>query len=167
MSKAIFLDRDWVLNKKAPEHEYVNSVQEFFWIPKAKDLIKFCNDSGRKVFVVTNQQGVWKWITKPHELQKIHDTIQKDLAKIWAKIDKFYVCPHLEVEDCECRKPKPGMILQAFKEFPEIEWEKCCLIGDSLTDINAGDSVGLKTLRIASDWLQKEYDKVMSFLQKQ
>ena len=93
---------------------------------------------GFLIIVITNQSVINRQIITIKELEEIHSTIQKFLMKSNTSIDKFYFCPHRPDENCDCRKPKPGLILQAINEF-SIDVSKSWMIGDSKTDIQAGE----------------------------
>ena len=100
---------------------------------------------GFLIIVITNQSVINRRIITIEELEKIHSTIQKFLIKNKTSIDKFYFCPHRPDENCECRKPNPGLILQAMNEF-SIDASKSWMVGDSITDIQAGEKAGCKTI---------------------
>jgi len=147
MNKAVFFDRDGVLNE---EVGYLFEVEKFRWIDGAVDSIKFCNEKNFLVIVVTNQSGVARNFYTEDDVKKIHDFMQTDLKKFSAHIDAFYYCPHHPegvVEKykkiCDCRKPKPGMILQAAKDF-DIDLKQSILFGDSQRDIEAANNAGVK-----------------------
>ena len=97
------------------------------------------------IIVITNQSVINREIITIRELEEIHSTIQKFLMKSKTSIDKFYFCPHRPDENCDCRKPKPGLILQAINEF-SIDVSKSWMVGDSKTDIQAGEKAGCKTI---------------------
>ena len=146
MRKAIFFDRDGVLNE---EVGYLHEVEKFHWIDGAKETIKLCNEKNIAAIVVTNQSGVARGFYTEDDVKKIHAFMQDDLKKIGAHIDAFYYCPHhpegtVEIyrKVCDCRKPKAGMIFQAAKDF-NIDLEKSILIGDSQRDIESAKNAGL------------------------
>ena len=146
MITAIFFDRDGVLNE---EVGYLWEIEKFKWIDGARDAIKFCNERGILTIVVTNQSGIARGMYTAREVNALHDFMQKSLAEVGAHIDGFYFCPHhphgevaqFSVE-CNCRKPKPGMILQACKDF-KINPAQAILFGDSERDIEATKAAGL------------------------
>ena len=138
-SKAIFLDRDGVINRKPPDHDYVKSVSELKLLPGIKSAIKFLKNKGYLSVVVTNQRG----ISLGHFN---HDT----LAEIHAHINfiaALYYCHHAYHHQCNCRKPKPGLILQAASEL-NIDLSVSHLIGDSQTDIQAAHAAGVKSAHL-------------------
>ena len=147
MNKAIFFDRDGVLNE---EIGYLYEIEKFKWIDGAREAIKFCNEKNFLTIVVTNQSGVARGYYTEDDVKKIHNFMQEDLKNFSAHIDAFYYCPHhpeSEIEIykkiCDCRKPKPGMILQAAKDF-DIDLKNSILFGDSQRDLDAAKNAGLK-----------------------
>ena len=147
MRRAIFFDRDGVLNE---EVGYLWEIERFHWIDGAREAIKLCNDHGFLTVVVTNQGGIAKGLYTPLDVDKLHQRMQNDLAELDAHIDAFYYCPHHPdgiIEslkgDCTCRKPKPGMILHACKNF-DIDPAQSILFGDSLRDIEAAAAAKLR-----------------------
>jgi len=142
-NKAVFLDRDGVLNKK--REDYVKSIKELEIFPNIAEEISKLKMKGFLIIVITNQSVINRQIITIKELEEIHLTIQKFLKKSKTCIDKFYFCPHRPDENCDCRKPKPGLILQAINEF-SIDASKSWMVGDSKTDIQAGEKAGCKTI---------------------
>ncbi len=147
MIRAIFFDRDGVLNE---EVGYLWEIERFKWIDGARDAIKFCNERGILTVVVTNQSGIARGLYTARDVEILHDFMQKSLAEVGAHIDKFYYCPHHpkgSVEEfsvvCDCRKPKPGMILKACEDF-KIEPAQAIMFGDSERDIEAAKAAGLR-----------------------
>ena len=147
MRRAIFFDRDGVLNE---EVGYLWQVERFKWIDGAREAIKLCNERGFLTVVVTNQGGIAKGLYTAREVDELHAFMQRELAKLNAHIDAFYFCPHHEkgtVEGfnivCDCRKPKPGLILRACKEL-DIDPAQSILFGDSERDIGAAEAAGLR-----------------------
>lgn len=147
-SWTIFLDRDGVLNKHLPE-DYVKKASEFEWINGSKETVKLLSEKAGKVIVVTNQQGIGKKLMSELDLQDIHYKMQNDIEALGGKIDRAYYCPHLKHINCKCRKPKIGMALQAKEEFPMIDFSKSILVGDSMTDIQFGQSLGMFTIYLS------------------
>lgn len=149
--KAIFLDRDGVINKHIG---FLRKADEFELVPGVIDGIKAINKSGYLAIVVTNQPVIARGECTFEELQRIHDKMETELGKEGAFLDAIYVCPHhkdkgFEGErpeykfDCDCRKPKPGLLLQAAKDF-NIDLSQSYMIGDSERDVEAGRNAGCK-----------------------
>ena len=142
MIEAIFFDRDGVLNE---EVGYLWKVEEFIWVAGARDAIKFCNERGILTIVVTNQSGIARGLYTSKDVKNLHAFMQRSLAEVGAHIDGFYFCPHHPdfSGECACRKPKPGMILQACKDF-KINPAQAILFGDSKRDIEAAEAANLR-----------------------
>jgi D-glycero-D-manno-heptose 1,7-bisphosphate phosphatase len=156
-NKAVFLDRDGVLNKK--RDDYVKSIKELEIFPNIGEEISKLKIKGFLIIVITNQSVINREIITIKELEEIHSSIQKFLMKSKTSIDKFYFCPHRPDENCECRKPNPGLIKQAINEF-SIDASKSWMVGDSITDIQAGENAGCKTI------LLKKNDSFTNILKK-
>lgn len=149
--KAIFLDRDGTINKMVG---FVTKPEQFELIEGAAEAIKAINKSGYLAIVVTNQPVIARGDCTFEDLQTIHDKMETELGKVGAFVDAIYVCPHhtdkgFEGErpeykcNCYCRKPKPGLLLQAAKDF-NIDLSESYMIGDSLRDVKAGENAGIK-----------------------
>lgn len=150
---AAFLDRDGVINKDV---DFPRSASDVEILPWVAESIKRLNDQGVLVVVVTNQSGVARGYFSETTLADIHEKIRNLLAEKGARIDAIYYCPHLPGADneeyaieCDCRKPAPGMILQAASELG-IDPARSFLVGDSERDIEAGKSAGCYTFLVAS-----------------
>lgn len=142
---AVFLDRDGVLNYKMPEPEYICSWEQFQFIPGAIEAALQLQQAGFLLFIVTNQRGVARSRISSEDLQEIHSRMLRILANHGVKIAKVYICPH--EGGCECRKPKPGMLLRAAAEFGVL-LPQSWMIGDSISDVHAGRRAGCKTMLI-------------------
>lgn len=156
MNKAVFLDRDGIINKKPLPHDYVKKWSEFKFIPRIEKLIKRANKKGLLVIVVTNQRGIARGLMTKKNVEEIHRKMKEVLKRKGAKIDAIYYCPHNVKDNCRCRKPKPGMLLQAAKDF-NISLKESVIIGDDETDIGTGKEAGCKTILIRNN---QEYQSV-------
>jgi len=145
--RTIFLDRDGVINEKMPEGSYVRSWQEFHLLPGVADALAELNRAGLRVIVVSNQRGISLGKYTAGDVDAIHAELQKVLQASGAHVDAFYFCPH-DKKECNCRKPLPGMFEQARRAFPEIRAEESAMIGDSLSDIEFGQRLGMSTIFI-------------------
>ena len=143
----IFLDRDGVVNRKPQEGAYVATWEHFTFLPNAPQAIAKLNRAGIKVAVVTNQSGIALGKMSEAELRGIHHRMERELGTYDAHIDGIFYCPHYG-NACECRKPKPGLLFQAFAYFREVRPANAILIGDSLPDIEAGRSAGVRTILV-------------------
>ena len=148
--RTVFLDRDGVVNEKAPEGRYVTSWAEFRLLPGVPEAIARLNRAGLRVIVVSNQRGVALGLYSAGDVEAIHAVLQNTLQASEARVDAFYFCPH-DKKQCDCRKPLPGMFEQARRDFPDIEAQTSVMIGDSLSDIEFGQRLGMRTIFIEGD----------------
>jgi len=139
--KVVLLDRDGVLNRKPTLARYVRTPEEFEWMTGAAEAVARLNAAGYIVLVITNQAGVARGIMSREAVDQIHDRIRRDLKAVNGRIDAFYVCPHAPDAGCACRKPKPGLILQAQAEHG-FDLTKTLFIGDDPRDEQAAQSAG-------------------------
>jgi len=146
--KTIFLDRDGVINKKMPEGQYVRAIEDFQLLPGVADAIARLNSAEIRVIVVSNQRGIALGLYTAESVDAIHKHLQSKLRSANARIDAFFYCPH-DKASCNCRKPLPGLYEQARKQFPEIAPETSAMVGDSLSDIEFGKAVGMRTVWLA------------------
>lgn len=146
----VFIDRDGTINERPPKACYVENEQQFVWLKGAKEAIGLLNKNGYRVLMVTNQPGIARGKLSLEKLNKIHNKMERELEEVGAHIDKIYFCPHNWDEGCECRKPKPGMLYQAQKEY-NLNLTKCILIGDDERDIEAGEAAGCITYMVTED----------------
>ena len=147
----LFLDRDGVINLKL-DGEYVKNIDQFEFISGVKTSISKLSKIFKRILIVTNQQGIAKRIMSDKDLDALHEHMLLELEKNGGVIDKIYYCPHLSSENCNCRKPNPGMIQQALIDFPEIKLAHSYLIGDSDTDILAGNKMGLISIKVDDEY---------------
>jgi len=147
--KAAFLDRDGVLNEFAPG-KYVNSPSDFRLLGNVKPAVKMLNDAGFLCIVITNQQGVGLGYIAKETLDEIHAKMLKEFNDYGARIEAVYICPHVD-GTCECRKPKPGMLLRAANDY-NIDLSQSIMFGDSSTDIQAAEAAGCKAVRITNSF---------------
>ena len=144
----VFLDRDGVVNKNRAD--YIKSWDEFVFLPNVAEAIRRLNDKGYAVVIITNQSAVGRKIMSSDTLNEIHEKMYKQLYRNNALISKIYCCTHTPYENCDCRKPKTGLIRQAFEDLP-LDMEKGIFIGDSITDVEAGLDFGLTTILLANN----------------
>jgi len=137
---AAFLDRDGTLNE---DSGYTHKVEEFHWLPAARETIKALNDLGYLVVVITNQAGVARGFYTEKDVQSLHRWMTEDLRVVGAHIDAFYYCPHHPTEGvgeyravCDCRKPRPGLILRAVQDW-NIDIHHSLAVGNELSDSEA------------------------------
>jgi D-glycero-D-manno-heptose 1,7-bisphosphate phosphatase len=143
----IFLDRDGVINRKRDD-DYVKHWGEFEFLPGVKEALTTLTAKNYRLIVVTNQRGVARgWMTEA-AVQHVHEQMLAAITP--ARIAAIYYCPH-DNDQCDCRKPKPGLLLQAQRDFPDIVFAASVLIGDSLSDMAAGAALGCRNIFIGAD----------------
>ena len=145
--KAAFFDRDGVLNV---DKSYLYKIEDLEWIDGAKEALAYLTQKGYTIFVVTNQSGIARGYYTVADMEKLHEFMAQQVAAAGGKIEKFYYCPHLPegkvaeyAVDCDCRKPKPGLILRAFAEY-DIDKNAAFLIGDKPRDVKSAEAAGIK-----------------------
>ena len=149
MHRAAFLDRDGVINRKAPEGQYVTRWEEMHFLPDAAGAIALLNQAGFRVIVVSNQRCVAKGLVTERELESLHERMCGALSRSGATIDAVYYCPHELRPPCGCRKPKPGLLLNAARAH-SVDLPASWMIGDSEIDVEAGRNAGCKTARLVN-----------------
>ena len=158
-NRAVFLDRDGVLNKD--RIDYVKTIHELEIFPNIGKCIKQINDKGFLVIVITNQSAISRKLTSINEVEQIHEYFQEYLKKWNAKIDAFYYCPHHPKDNCDCRKPKPGLLIQASHDF-NIDLQNSWMLGDHDRDIQSGINAGCKSIKISPENpLEKILDEIL------
>lgn len=145
-AKAAFIDRDGVINE---ERNYVHRIEDFVLLPGVAQGLIQLREAGFLLIVVTNQAGIARGYYSQNDLNQLHEHFREQLALYDITLDAIYFCPHhpqgnvkeLAIK-CECRKPSPGMLLQAAKDF-NLDLSRSILIGDKLTDLQAGQRAGV------------------------
>jgi len=161
-SVAIFLDRDGTINEDV---NFLSKPEQLILIDGSAEAIKEANELGLKVIVFTNQSGIARGYFTEDDLHKVHKRLDELLAQKGAKIDAYYYCPHHPVEgngeykvECECRKPKDGMLQRASRE-QNIDLKKSFVIGDRCVDVQAGKTAGATTILVLTGYGRDEYKK--------
>lgn len=154
VKRAVFLDRDGVINKKPPEGDYVTRWEDFQFLPRAAEAIAQLKSAGFYVVVITNQRCIAKGLITVAELETMHRRMSESLAERGARIDAIYYCPHDVQPVCSCRKPAPGMLIDAARDYG-IDLPASWMIGDSDIDIEAGKAAGCKTARLLDENVTK------------
>ncbi len=174
MISAVFLDRDGVINKTVyfPEHGILDSPlnpKQFRLLPGAAEAIQILNRLELKVIVISNQPALAKGKMTEELFEKVRRKMNSSLKKKGAHIDAEYYCfhhPKAKIakyrDDCDCRKPKPGLILRAAKDLG-LDLSKCYMVGDGLTDVKAGRSVGCKPILIGD--LKCDLCRLMKYME--
>ncbi len=144
---AVFLDRDGTLNA---DTGYLHRVEDFRWMPGAREAVRYLNGRGYLVFVVTNQSGIGRGYYGEADVERLHRWMQGQLAALEAHIDDFRYCPHHPEatlpsyrQTCDCRKPAAGMLLDLMAAWP-VDRARSVVIGDKVSDMAAAAAAGLR-----------------------
>jgi D-glycero-D-manno-heptose 1,7-bisphosphate phosphatase len=161
MKRAVFIDRDGTISE---EVGYINHVSRFRLFPYAAAAIKHLNDCGWLAIVITNQAGVARGYFSEDIIQNVHAAMTKELESGGAKLDGIYYCAHHPSVgdppyrlDCDCRKPKPGLISRAAKDF-DIDLEKSWMVGDRYSDVELARNAGLRSVFVLSGYGRGEWE---------
>ena len=148
--KAVILDRDGTLNVRPPQAQYVKHWDEFTWLPGSINALKLLKDQGFKIILASNQSGIGRGVMTEHDLSQIHKYMEDDLAKQGVYLDAIYYCPHDWDYGCFCRKPSPGMLFQAQRDF-HLDLTNTIFIGDDIRDRETGEAAGCLTALVDED----------------
>src|ERR1700675_2881189 len=138
--KLVILDRDGVIN--VDSDAFIKSPDEWVAIPGSLDAIARLNQAGWHVAIASNQSGIGRGLFDMAALNAMHEKMNRAAAAVGGRIDAVFFCPHTQEDDCECRKPKPGMLQQIVERF-EIDPEDTPMVGDSLRYLQTGAALGL------------------------
>ena len=152
---ALFLDRDGVINRRIPGG-YVRHWEEFHFLEGVLPAIRRLSRHFGPTVIVTNQQGIGKGLMSEDDLKAIHEKMLRAIQAHGGRIDGIYHCPDLAGKANNCRKPAPTMALQAQKDLPGIDFSKSLMVGDTLSDMHFGRSLGMQTAWIAAPPAGKE-----------
>lgn len=166
--KAVFLDRDGTINKP---NGFITTPEQFELLPETAEAIKKINRSGFLAIAVTNQPVIARGECTFEKLQEIHGKMESELGKKGAYLDAIYYCPHhtdkgfagerIEYKcDCECRKPKPGLLLKAARDF-NIDLSQSCMIGDRESDVLAGRRAGCRESFMVKNGLLECVERIL------
>ncbi|MHA1344155.1 MAG: D-glycero-beta-D-manno-heptose 1,7-bisphosphate 7-phosphatase [Promethearchaeota archaeon] len=157
-NKAVFLDRDGVINV---EVNYLSDPKDLKLIEGTIEALKILKKKGYLLIIVTNQSAIARGYFDERTLKKIHSKLKEILKKNHIEIDEIYYCPHHPdfTGECDCRKPKPGMIFKARDEF-NIDLQQSYMVGDTLKDIEAGKNAGCKTVLVLTGYGIEEKNKI-------
>jgi D-glycero-D-manno-heptose 1,7-bisphosphate phosphatase len=155
MTKAVFLDRDGTLIE---EVNYLSNIDDLKIFRYSFDAVKILNKLNFKVIVITNQSGIGRKYFNKEFVERTHNLISEIFLKNNAVIHDFYYCPHLPDDNCECRKPKTGMVNKAVEKYG-IDVSKSFFIGDSAKDVETGLNSGIFPIQVLTGHGRKERDK--------
>lgn len=142
---AVFVDRDGVINEE--RRGYVTRWGEFRFLPGAVEALVALARAGLDVFIVTNQSAIHQGIVSLDDVHRLHERLMATVRKAGGSVRGIYVCPHTPDEGCTCRKPRPGLLLRAAAEH-HLDLTRCYLIGDKLSDMEAGHAVGCRCMLV-------------------
>jgi len=145
--RAVLLDRDGTLNVKPPEHEYVTSAEDFQWLPGAPQAVARLARVGFSLAIVSNQRGVARGLVSTRTLHEVEIHIQRDLRPLGCSIEAFRYCVHETADGCLCRKPKPGLLIEAAAAL-DVDLTRSWMVGDTEADMLAGEAAGCRTALI-------------------
>lgn len=148
--KAVFIDRDGTLNVRPPKAQYIEEPEDFVWLDGAKEAVMLLHHAGYLLFLFTNQPGIARGVMTQHQLDLIHRKMQTELQQSGGCFDQIYVCAHGWDENCDCRKPKPGLLYQAQKDY-SLNLLEAIVIGDDDRDIEAGETAGCRCYQVTED----------------
>jgi len=157
-SPAVFLDRDGTINE---ERHYLHQTAHLRLIRGAARAIRLLNQAGIPVFLATNQAGIGRGYYTPADMAALHHELARRLARRGAHLDGLYHCPHRPDERCSCRKPQPGMLLRAAAEH-HLDLSRSYAVGDKLSDLLAGRSVGCRTVLVLTGYGQESRQQLRS-----
>lgn len=159
LRRAVFLDRDGTINE---EREYLWRTEDFCFIDGVVEAIKILKSSGYLVVVVTNQSGIGRGYYSEQDLERLHRHMQNELQSCGTGVDAYYFCPHHPLHgrgtyglECDCRKPLPGMLLQAADELG-IDLEHSWMVGDKRADMEAGLAAGCRSILVKTGYGAEE-----------
>jgi D-glycero-D-manno-heptose 1,7-bisphosphate phosphatase len=174
--KAIFLDRDGTLCYGIPRYERIDSIDKVEIIPGVLEGLTLLSELEVPIFLVTNQAGISEGLISEEEFWHINAHVLEMIAPSGVKIARTYLCPHGERYTCECRKPKPTMLLEAAGEF-DLELSESWMLGDRETDVLTGINAGTKTILVetgakrgepsAADYIAKDFLAAAQYIAKQ
>jgi D-glycero-D-manno-heptose 1,7-bisphosphate phosphatase len=162
MKRAVFIDRDGTINV---EKEYLYLSEELEFIPGAAKAIRLLNEAGFLVVVVTNQSGVARGYYTEEDVHQLHRYIASQLEQVGSRVDSWFYCPHHPsgrgsyALPCRCRKPQPGMLLEAARRF-DIDLETSVMIGDKLVDVEAGRAAGCRSILVRTGYGREEENRL-------
>ena len=148
-SWTLFLDRDGVLNRKIDD-DYVRNRGQFEWLPGVLEALAKAAGIFCRIVIVTNQRGVGRGLMSEDDLSDIHNYLKTTVAEHGGRIDGIYFCPDITDEGSTHRKPQPGMAFDAQRDFPEIDFAKSVIVGDSGSDMAFGARLGMFTVLVGA-----------------
>lgn len=145
----LFLDRDGVINRKV-EGDYVRHWRNFSFLPGSLSGLKILSALFKRLIIVTNQRGIARGLMTAETLREIHARMTRHLQQRGIRVDGIYVCPHETMAGCKCRKPGIGLFEKAREDFPDINFRKSIVAGDSATDLEAARKIEARPVLIGT-----------------
>jgi len=130
---SVILDRDGVLNRKPPRAQYVRNWNEWEWCPGSLEALRLLKQAGYRTIIASNQPGIGRGLMTEDDLEAVHSRMKREVVQAGGRVDGIYYCPHDWDEGCDCRKPKPGLLYQAQKDF-HLDLTRTPFIGDDERD---------------------------------
>lgn len=158
-NKVIFLDRDGTITE---EKDFISKVEEIKFLPGSKEALKILQGLGYKLVIVSNQSGVAREIITVEQVEKVNSFILKELEKDGIKIEGIYYCPHHPDENCDCRKPRTGLIRAALQDH-QLKLKGAWVIGDKLSDVLLGKNIKEKSILVLTGYGQGTKQKIESY----
>lgn len=149
MQKVILIDRDGVINRYPGHTQYITKISDFEFLPGSKEALVKLHRSGLKIFVISNQAGVGKGLYSKETLDEMTRILTNEIESAGGHIEKVLYCTHTDEQNCECRKPKTGLLKEVFSQI-YADISKTFFIGDSIRDIKTGLTFGCKTILVFS-----------------
>jgi histidinol-phosphate phosphatase family protein len=146
----VILDRDGVLNERPPRAEYVGRPDDVRWLPGALEALSLLAEADWQVIVVSNQAGVARGLMTQSDVDAVNERMRRDAAEVGGRIDAFYYCPHGWDEGCFCRKPRPGLLFQAQRDF-HLDLTRTTFVGDDERDREAAQAAGCRSILLSDD----------------
>lgn len=155
MHNAIFMDRDGTVSEEVGYMYHTGLYKPFPWTGPA---IRRINESGMKAVLITNQSGIERGYFPESQVHEVHDILRAELARHHAKLDAIYFCPHRPDTGCECRKPRPGMLLRAQQDL-EIDLTRSYMIGDKYLDVGTAHAAKARSVLVMTGYGRAEYEE--------
>jgi D-glycero-D-manno-heptose 1,7-bisphosphate phosphatase len=158
LHRAIFLDRDGVINVNRPDH--IKAWDEFVFLPRALEALRRLAASEFVIVVTTNQSVIARGLASEATVQEIHARMIEAIVRAGGRIDAVYYCPHRPDDQCDCRKPKPGMYHRAARELG-IALTRSIVIGDAFADVAAAHAIGARPILVLTGRGQAQHDEMV------
>ncbi len=147
--RVVFLDRDGVINKLAPNRGYITKWEEFHFLPGSLEAIRKLTQGGFRIVIVSNQSCIARGLATNEDIRLIHRIMEEKIEKAGGKVTAIYYCPHKPGDGCHCRKPKPGLFLRAMEDLG-IDLVQSVFVGDSMSDLLAADKIHAMAILVLS-----------------